>query len=85
MGERSTDSKLFTVPGVCNVSLGCSYCPDDSVASSGNSSNSASETDSTTSIILYHKILKLIYLFEIPDEPPCYKPRILSCRSCDTL
>ena len=40
------DNKLFTVPCVGDVLPDCSYCPDDSgVSSSGNSSNSASETD----------------------------------------
>ena len=78
MGEISTDSKLLAVPCICDDSLSCFCCPDDSVASSGNSSSSASETDSTTSLIFYHKSLKLFYLFEIPDEPPCYKPRIPS-------
>ena len=63
------DNKLSTVPCVCDVSPNCSHCPDDSDASSGNSSNSASETDITISIFRYHKSLKLYYLFEIPDEP----------------
>ena len=69
----STDNKHFTVPCAYDVSLDCSCCPVDSGASSGNSSNSASETDMTISIVTYHKSLKLCYLFEILDEPPCYK------------
>ena len=45
------DNKLFTIPCVCDVSLDCSYCPNDSgISSSGNSSNSASETDIPISI-----------------------------------
>ena len=67
------DNKLSTVP-VCDVSPDYSCCLDDSGASSGNSSNSASDTDITISIFRYHKSLKLYYLFEILDEPPCYKP-----------
>ena len=62
MGNISSDNKLITVPCVHDDLLGCSCCPDDSVASSGKSSNSASGTDSTTSIIYYHKSLKLFYL-----------------------
>ena len=45
------DNKLFTVPGVGDVLLDYFCGPDDSGASSsGNSSNSASETDITISI-----------------------------------
>ena len=68
------DNKPFAVPCVGDVLPDCSCCPDDSgISYSGNSSNSASETDITISIFWYHKSLKLYYLFEIPDEPPCYK------------
>ena len=47
------DNKLFTVPGMCDVLPDYSCCPDDSdISSSGNSSNSASETDITISILI---------------------------------
>ena len=53
VGEVIMDSKLFTVPFICDVSLDCSCCPVDSaVSSSGNSSNSASETNNVTSILI---------------------------------
>ena len=51
VGEVLMDNKLSTVPDVCNVSLDCSCCPDDSgISSSWNSSNYASETNITISI-----------------------------------
>ena len=48
----SMDNKLFTVPCIGDVLSVYSCFPDDSGASSsGNSSNSASETDITISIL----------------------------------
>ena len=83
VGEVSTESKLFTVPCECDDVLDCSCSSVDSDASSGNSSNSASETNMTISTINYHKRFKHYKLFEIPDEPPCYKPWTPILWSCD--
>ena len=46
--------------------------------SSGNSSNSFSETNNSVSITSIHKSLKLYKEFEIPDESPCFKLGFLS-------
>ena len=53
VGEVSTESKLFTVPCDGDVEFDCSCVPDESAASSGNSSNSFSETNNSISITKY--------------------------------
>ena len=58
VGEVSTESKLFTVPCDGDVELDCSCVPDESAASSGNSSSSFSETINSIFLTVFTRVSK---------------------------